>query len=352
MKVSIAAHHLPHPEGTATGRTLHAAAEGLLALGHEVDVWSWGADPPHREAPPWCRWEPLPHQRWISMKVRALVAPRRDPAVSGWHPAPGAIPVADDPVSFAAVEPFEGAVLTQHYLTRLDAPALGRWTLRDLQDRRAERRNFRRADRLVAYSERVAAHMPPSTTVIPLPYRAPSEPVAFVEEPVAAMLADWRWPPNLAALDHLLTSWPDVCSQVPHARLLVAGRHLPAIGQMEGVEIVGEYDTVSDVLARSAVLAFPCPPTSGPKVKVIEALAFGVAVVTTDAGSEGIFGSGAGCSTGALSTFGPRLARALADPVGRSALATAARATILEYHDVLPAARHRAAALGLGGARD
>jgi glycosyltransferase involved in cell wall biosynthesis len=237
-------------------------------------------------------------------------------------------------------------VLTQHYLTKLEMRALRRFELRDVQDLRAERRNARQAHLVLAYSQRVAAALGVPATPIPMAYPIPDEPLPLVDRPVATMLADWRWPPNHYALRQLLDAWPEVRDAVPDARLLIAGRHLDAsaVGTISGVEVVGPVAHSTDVLERSAVLAFPCPATSGPKVKVLEAMAHGLAVVTSPGGAEGV-GAGAEPAPGLVSAppaaFAGQLARVLGDSELRAELAAAGRAVVTRVHAPRAAARAR-----------
>jgi glycosyltransferase involved in cell wall biosynthesis len=237
--------------------------------------------------------------------------------------------------------------MTVHYLTRLDAAALGRrLTPAGWQDARAERRAARRATVVLGYSERVAAacaargaHPVPMAIPLPTDLLAPSD------QPIAANVADWRWPPNRAALDHLLRTWPEVRAAVPGARLLLAGRGLEAVGTIAGVDVIGPVERSRDVLAGAAVLAFPCPPTSGPKTKVLEAMAHGLPVVTTPAGVEGVFGSGTLAEVAPLENFARALASLLREPERRAALRATAHQAILEHHAPRPAARARVAAI-------
>jgi glycosyltransferase involved in cell wall biosynthesis len=158
------------------------------------------------------------------------------------------------------------------------------------------------------------------------------------------MVADWVWPPNKLALDQLLRSWSDVRRRVAGARLLLAGRGLQArvAAPESGVEVLGPVASSAAVLAKAAVVAFPCPPSSGPKIKVLEALAHGIPVVTTAAGVEGLVGA----TTGAVvvppdERFGQELAALLLDPARRSALGRAGRAAVIAAHAPRPAARAR-----------
>jgi glycosyltransferase involved in cell wall biosynthesis len=246
------------------------------------------------------------------------------------------------------VRRYRPSVLTQHHLARLDCAATGRTELADRQDLRAQRRNARDADVVLAYSERVAWALGVPAIPVPIAYDPPTEPLEPVDAPVGALVADWSWPPNQVALHTLLAAWPDVRELVPGARLLLAGRNFDqtAIGIVPGVEAVGSLDRSIDVLGRAAVLAFPCPASSGPKMKVLEALGLGLPVVTTPGGVEGVLAApGEGVVVAPPGGFARALAMTLADAGRRAAMAVAGRRAVLERHAPRPAARARVAAL-------
>ena len=337
MRLDILSRHLPAIEGTAAGRVLHAAATGLLAEGADVTVTSWSPEPPGSpgDLPDWCRWTPLPPEPAWRRRGRAAIRPRSDVVRLGW--APTGLAVADDPLSAAALP--AGGVATLHYVTELDLAGLRRRASpRDRQDLRAEAR-VRATTPVLAYSGRVADWA--GGTAIPIPLVIPRQPMAQVEEPVAALVADWRWPPNLVALAALLDAWSSI--RVPGARLLLAGRGDPRVGTLAGVEVLGPVAQSTDVLSRAAVLAFPCPDTSGPKVKVLEAAALGLAVITTSAGAEGLDTDALVVADG--TSFAIALTRALADPAARAERAARARVQVRAVHAPAPAARARLAAL-------
>lgn len=346
MKLSVVACELPHPQGTAAGRDLWGWCEGVRALGHELDVWVWfrSSSSPEGPVPSWCRYEPFDAGPMWKRHLRAIVRPRGEIELAGWEPAPGAIPVADHYSSFAAVLPFPRSVATIHFRSLLDA-----WAVRDtdparLQTARIERKAGRRAGLVLAYSERVARHLRSPATVVPIACIVPEQPVAPVDEPVVLMMADWSWPPNRRALSWLLACWPDVRQAVPAARLVLAGRHIDqaAIGTMAGVEPVGEVADSLQVLSRCAVVAFPCPPSSGPKYKVLEALAYGIPVVTTAAGAEGVLvPPEEGPVTADRHGFADALVTVLLDPEHRAALGRAGRQAVERAHSPLASARAR-----------
>ena len=348
MKLAFVSRHCPRPEGTPTGRVFHALGEGLIAEGHEVEAVTWAPDQPHDDLPPWCTWEGVPPEPSWRTHGRALALPRRDVARLSWRPSAGAVAVAEEPISFPAVAGLPGAAAVFHYLTKIDAPLLRRPTPRDVQDMRHERSVARHAPRPLAFSDRVADRLHPRPTVVPMAYSVPDEPLPFVSEPRALLFANWEWPPNARALATMLADWPEVLEQVPAATLVLAGWGLDRmdLGNPPRTQVLGAVPRAADALAEAAVLAFPCPPTSGPKVKVVEALAHGVPVVTTPAGAEGVrCAPDEGPVVTGPATFAATLAAVLRDEERRGRLSTSGRAAVQASHSPRAAARARVAAL-------
>ena len=362
---------LPDPAGAASARLLHGFMEGLVQLGRPAELWSWWpGQPPSRELPSYVRWQPLPAESWVRMKARALVRPRSDVLAAGYSLPPDVIAVAEEPLSFAAVRHHPRSVATIHYATALDVMALGagemgstelgaggrgalQWSARAgrrWQDERAERAAATRARAATAYSPRVGQAFGHRVQAVPCAIEMPNRLLPLVDEPVATCVADWSWPPNRLALDWLLAAWPKVRAALPSARLLLAGYGEAAIGTLPGVSVLGPVADSTAVLERSAVLAFPCPPTSGPKVKVLEAASLGLPVVTTAAGAEGLeLGSGAYAEVkgapGDVEALANALLGVLRDPARRAGLASTARAAVEAGHAPAVAAGRRVAVI-------
>ncbi|HUR76478.1 MAG TPA: glycosyltransferase [Acidimicrobiales bacterium] len=348
MRFAFVSRHNPTPEGSQDGKIFRALVDGLLADGHEVTAMSWAHDQPHDDMPPWCEYRELPSERGWRTHGRALASPRWDATRLDWRPPPDALAIAEDPLSWPVVADRAGAAVVFHYLTRLDAPALRRPRPSDLQDMRHERRVARHAPVVLALSPRVARQLGTAAVCVPMAYPTPPVTLEPVDEPVVALLASWNWAPNHAALARLLACWPEVRDSVPGARLLLAGRHLDTmrVGTIAGVELVGPVPVPSDVLGRAAVVAYPCPGTSGPKVKIFEALAYGVASLTTPSGSEGLAVDPAdGPVVADDDRFAGALIALLRDPARRAELARRGPLALARAHAPLVAARARVDAI-------
>jgi glycosyltransferase involved in cell wall biosynthesis len=104
---------------------------------------------------------------------------------------------------------------------------------------------------------------------------------------------DWR--PNLDGVRLLLERiFPQVQKSEPGARLKLVGRNPPdwlrhEAAAMPGVELVADPPDVRPFLNRSAVLAVPLRIGGGSRLKILEALACGLPVVSTRIGAEGLF---------------------------------------------------------------
>jgi glycosyltransferase involved in cell wall biosynthesis len=103
---------------------------------------------------------------------------------------------------------------------------------------------------------------------------------------------DWR--PNLDAVAQLLDRvLPAVRAEEPGATLCLVGRNPPEwLGQkvrgLSGVELHGNVADVRPYLARAALLAVPLRIGGGSRLKILEALAAAVPVVSTQIGAEGL----------------------------------------------------------------
>ena len=192
------------------------------------------------------------------------------------------------------------AVAHLHYLVLRDRPLRAPWRreFRHVVElARAEQNAIRRGRFLLASSPLVAdelrqrASRGTEVVVAPLslePDRYPASPLDG--PPVAGLIGSASWPPTASAIRRLAVEvWPRVQKVVPDARLQIAGRGTSSlVDHIAGVETLGAVPSAGAFLRGLSLLLFPLERGSGMKVKVLEAIASGVPIVTTPSGAEGI----------------------------------------------------------------
>jgi glycosyltransferase involved in cell wall biosynthesis len=207
-------------------------------------------------------------------------------------------------VEAAALAPTVPTVAHLHYRSNLDTSPLPLWrtSARTAAERSwAERRAIKRHRYLLANSSRVAETLRrdgPHAEVRVVPLTLDPAGYGRAEHegpPVAGIIGTGSWPPTAAALKRLVTRvWPLVHRAYPEARLRIAGRGTEGLPleSVAGVELVGSVECSAAFLQNLSCLLYPIARGSGMKVKVLEAIACGVPVVTTPQGAEGFPPSG------------------------------------------------------------
>jgi glycosyltransferase involved in cell wall biosynthesis len=99
--------------------------------------------------------------------------------------------------------------------------------------------------------------------------------------------------PNQDAVKWILDElWPRVLSEIPHARLTIAGSAPPAWlsekARARNVELRGNVADAAEFTRSNAVVIAPLFAGGGMRIKVLEAMALGKAVVATTIGAGGI----------------------------------------------------------------
>jgi glycosyltransferase involved in cell wall biosynthesis len=114
-----------------------------------------------------------------------------------------------------------------------------------------------------------------------------------VDPPVFLIAGSFAWGPNVeGALRFLREGWPRVRKANPRIRLRVAGKDQPAmlrdLAQEMGAESAPNVPSMGDEFARATALIVPLWIGAGARIKIIEALAASLPVVSTPEGAEGL----------------------------------------------------------------
>ncbi|HET7077607.1 MAG TPA: glycosyltransferase [Chloroflexia bacterium] len=171
--------------------------------------------------------------------------------------------------------------------------------------RRAEPQLWRRFATLLVTSERdgvlVRQHLPGARPVVvpngvdtaffhPAPPGAGPEPGADPQIVFTGMMA--YYPNHDGALYFADAIWPAIRQALPAARWLIVGVAPPpevrALDGTAGITVTGRVDDVRPYVWRSGASVVPLRMGGGTRLKIVEALAMGQAVVSTAVGCEGI----------------------------------------------------------------
>jgi glycosyltransferase involved in cell wall biosynthesis len=154
-------------------------------------------------------------------------------------------------------------------------------------------------------------------------------------------LGSFRHPPNQAGLDWFTANvLPAVLARKPKARLVIVGSEPPARHSLpdlpENIELRGFVQDVREPLGRYSVFVCPILSGSGMRVKLLEAFAAGIPVVSTPLGAEGLAGKdGEICALAAdPAVFAQRIVELFEDPEKAHTLACRAREYVVATRDM------------------
>lgn len=167
--------------------------------------------------------------------------------------------------------------------------------------RRFEARSCERANAVVAVSEHDAAQLrslAPRATVWSVPNGVDTDFFRARDTPRQAgsmvFVGGLGWFPNLDAMRYFCESvLPLVLRQCPDASLTVVGKNpderaAKAIAAHPRVRLTGMIDDIRDTVSAAAVFVVPLRIGGGTRLKILDALSMGKAIVTTSLGCEGL----------------------------------------------------------------
>lgn len=357
----------PLPFGNAAARWYYLLVKGLAERGHRVTAFVGYAHPGDPEAvrdlfPPG-RYDLRLYPHWTPRSLRskslAVLKPnsyihdarcRRELAAElarGFD----VLHLEDTWSGWAGRAQAGRALLHVLYLLAIDASGESPVTtaghrLRLRLALRAERRLLRRYPFIATLTPRLTEQVgaiSPASAVFTVPlgldlglYAFDPAPPPSDRAPVVGLIGSFNWFPSLSAGRRLLERlWPEVKRRVPAARLQVVGRAArSALGDLAAgrpdVTLAQDVPDTLPYFLGTDVLLYAPSRGSGMKVKVLEAFALGVPVVTTSEGVEGLpaeDGVHAGVCEDDAGLIGHTVAL-LGDPALRARRRRAARALV------------------------
>lgn len=100
------------------------------------------------------------------------------------------------------------------------------------------------------------------------------------------------WKPNLEGIEWFFEEiWPHIHEAFPTLTFTLAGREIPEkikMATLPNVNIMGEVDDATAFMMDNDIMVVPILSGSGVRVKIIEGMAMGKTIITTEMGAEGL----------------------------------------------------------------
>jgi sugar transferase (PEP-CTERM/EpsH1 system associated) len=112
-------------------------------------------------------------------------------------------------------------------------------------------------------------------------------------EPTLLYVGSMHYYPNIDAVQFLFDEmYPQIQSAVPDVKVQIVGHAPPPeirrLGERDGVGVTGSVPDVRPYYERSTVFVVPLRMGGGTRLKIVEAMAMGLPVVSTTVGAEGL----------------------------------------------------------------
>ena len=210
----------------------------------------------------------------------------------------------------------------------------------------AEHRAAREAEAMLVCSTLDRDHLArlgfPRLRVVPNAVDIPPDPPGPGEAPTLLFVGGMGHGPNQEAAERIVRQiFPRVLAKHPDATLVIAGKGsdtLPSrAANPRNVEYLGFVRDLGPIIARTAVFVCPMVNGGGTRIKLLDAAAHALPIVSTRMGAEGIdFVNGRDALLhDGDEEFAAACLKLLADPFCRRRLGLAARAVIAAEYDAV-----------------
>lgn len=198
---------------------------------------------------------------------------------------------------------FTRSLINIHYFESID------WGQRDdltcaekkmfFQSKRAAKKIIRQANFVGALTprlEKVILDINPHAKTWVTPFAIDVENYEVLPKnlhPTIGLIGSMHWYPSRSAALRLLTKiWPLIKKELPQARLIIAGwnakKYFNQYMSLPDVSIEDNIPHPKDFFSKISTMIYIPSRGSGIKVKILEAMAYGIPVVTNEEGTEGI----------------------------------------------------------------
>jgi polysaccharide biosynthesis protein PslH len=323
MRVVIVTPTVPHPFGDTAARWFYVLITELLARGNEIVAIAATEEPDQRisEAKQWLpkhsgqftlhchrlqvdlfalrrKWQNLVRPRSEVLQDSALVALLRSELAKGYD----VLHLEQMSTGWLGLD-VPRSLLNVHFFDVIDWAKKTKMDFHDhktlWQARRASRRLLHDIPNVRVLTPRLkemAESINPNGKywVVPLALDPALYPMqSLAQEPVVGLIGSMHWEPSRSAAERLVKRiWPLVKQSIPQAKLFIAGwnaaKYLDKYSSQPDLTLAENLAHPSDFFSKAAVMVYAPSRGSGMKVKVMEAMAYGVPVVTTWEGVEGI----------------------------------------------------------------
>ncbi len=100
-----------------------------------------------------------------------------------------------------------------------------------------------------------------------------------------------NWLPNIQAVDALIRLLPAIQERIPGIQFTIAGRNASLRFDDElnrGIFVADNVSSIPEFLQAQGILISPITSGSGVRIKILEMMAYGVPIITTTLGAQGI----------------------------------------------------------------
>ncbi len=114
----------------------------------------------------------------------------------------------------------------------------------------------------------------------------------LLDENSLFIFSSMDWLPNQEAVNWFLEKcWSEVKKELPEMRLVIAGRNMPQQYfslKDERITVLNNVKSASEIYQQYHIMLVPLLSGSGLRIKLIEGLSYGKAIVSTSIGAQGI----------------------------------------------------------------